>query len=685
MSLAPKAAIRLELIDMKTSTKIIAVVALALAGVAATVKISVLPPRTTMDTVDDFPFTHYADMTTYRITASNFIWNAMGFWATNDLARTNWVSQLVYQAATNQIRINSGADIRQETNAVGPLLFYTIHAGTKVLTNGTAYSAVTNWDEPALTILARTGQTNDILRIKKANGDPGVVVSSNSLVRIRPYNTDVNDPAMALHVDGGIRASTNVTTPIIDSDHHLANTTVWPIGSVAVVTGYDGTRNEVIGSPLVDTNELNLLNGLTSAIATENYVNTAFSAVGEHFYFYGSLTNFPMASFLPTTNTYFAFPSPSAGVVVTNLKTLTASDEYFAAYISSNSYQAVQGGAATVEAYCFETGAGSSSYHAEFYLWDDTNLVEIGSSPDQVIPSSLAVQLFSVNVASTNTPWPVKFVIRYKSASVLLNPVIRIVTEGVYDSHMSFPVPASGTATTNYVQTALQNYVLKNAGYATNLTVRTNLTVDGNLTTALTNTSKAVVVTDLTGNASQLTMRETNGVHGIILEVQKQLGANFTVFCPTNATGATNMLVGTNEIGAYTQTGTNAPYTITTNNAYYGLQAVVDNTYQPPQMPVLLTNIVDLSRGWQRIQYTNTGNIYMPHSTNRPAAEDQVRSSTWIVNTGITNRNFAFNASWVWLGTNAPVLVASNKVVVFNFSGWGAYETNVIATWSVQP
>lgn len=340
----------LDSVNMKTRTKIFIVAALALTAVAATIPITTLPPRTTIDAVDVFPFTHVLNLTTYRITASNFIWNAMGFWATNDLARTNWVQQRIFAGATNQLRFNAGTDVTLATNAVGPLLFYTINAGSGVLTNAHAYSSGTPTN-PALSIIGRSGLTNDLFHVIKANGDTSLEIGSNGLVRIMPYDTAIADSTVALLVDGSVRVSSN-------------------------------------------------------------------------------------------------------------------------------------------------------------------------------------------------------------------------------------------------------------------------LVVQGNSTTTKTNAAANV---------------------------------------------------------------------ITTNNTYYGLQAVTANTYQPDQMPVLLTNIVDLSQGWMRIQYTNTGDIYMPHTTNRPAADDQVRPSTWIVNTGITNRNFTFNAAWTWLGTNAPGLVASNKVLVFNFTAWGNYESNVIATWSVQP
>lgn len=87
--------------------------------------------------------------------------------------------------------------------------------------------------------------------------------------------------------------------------------------------------------------------------------------------------------------------------------------------------------------------------------------------------------------------------------------------------------------------------------------------------------------------------------------------------------------------------------------------------------------------GVQAKLLTASAHINFLHSTNRAAA--RLIPSTIIIEAGNTNRHLAFNASWKFLAAAAPTLLASNKVAELKLTSYGASETNVLATYTVQP
>lgn len=220
-------------------------------------------------------------------------------------------------------------------------------------------------------------------------------------------------------------------------------------GAVAVNFPTNFVFSNFFGLTLVIDSNVNSA-GIAYAVDT-NQVPTRFdlaaslSGLGTRFYLYGSSNTYPSFTNAvePTNDTYFSLATPSTGPPVTNSVVISSNAQYFWAAVSTQQVTKVLSGSAIAEVNAIEDTAGSLSFHAEFWLYDGTNMVKIGTSIDQPVNSALRRHNFFGYVGYTNLAVPCRLVLRLKSAEVSGTPTIQIVTEGIYAGHVGITEPAA--------------------------------------------------------------------------------------------------------------------------------------------------------------------------------------------------------------------------------------------------
>jgi len=443
-------------------------------------------------------------------------------------------------------------------------------------------------------------------------------------------------PVMATNTNGRISSPTNFfTTNIVVFGtlvKYATNNGGIAIGSGAGTAVNDGDTlsTGLYGPTPTETNQY----------VTKMYVDSLASG-GSTMFFYGS-SNSPIAVGTCLVTNY-GLASPSPRVAVTNDVTVTAPDQYVAAYVSTQIFNSVLSGPVQTEIYCFENTAGSLSIHAEFYVWDETNstLTELGSTPNQIVnagaaPTRLQFTIGSSDFGPTNN---LRYIVRFKSASVTGTPTLSLVTEGLYTSHAMFNTPQgeiSGiTAATGTNIAAYQALIATND---LNTVIRANIT-----------NHTLLKATDGTNHANALSVNGTNyslliGANGTNESLRLAgLNTNHTDALSVNATNEALRLAGlnTNHTDLKAANGTNYTLVVGANSTNESLRLADLNTNYTLIVGANATNEA------LRLAGLNTNQTDAVSNVLAGKIVDSTNSSTSIAR---TNVNLSIYADWDFAG-----------------------------------
>jgi hypothetical protein len=189
---------------------------------------------------------------------------------------------------------------------------------------------------------------------------------------------------------------------------------------------------------------------------TKKWANDQMATLGAYIFGGGPTNTFAVTNsdeIISRTNVFTGSIQPFSQVSTVQLSGFVVGAKILN-IISTNIYQSIQRGPASMVTYTFKSGSGTPTVHYELYAVDATNYTayRLASSPPQVIshitPTWQAVSMTTTNdfVASNGCYVMVSFIVDAAPSATLY-----FVRGGPYNSHLTFVRPLS-SATIDYSQ-----------------------------------------------------------------------------------------------------------------------------------------------------------------------------------------------------------------------------------------